>query len=67
MAKAILLAESYPKLSKTKEQEIRIAPTGVKLMPAKIKAILVKRERNKGDPFDLRVRERIQYASINVT
>jgi hypothetical protein len=36
-------------------------------MSAKVKAILVEREKDKGDPFDLRVREYIQYPSINVT
>ena len=50
----------------TKEQEIRIVPTRVKLMFAKIKAILVKNE-GKGDPFNLRVTENVQYASTNVT
>lgn len=43
-----------------------MVPTGVKLIFAKIKAILVKRK-GKGDPFDLGVTEYVQYASTNVT
>ena len=35
-------------------------------MFVKIKAILIERK-GKGDPFDLRVTEDVQYASTNVT
>ena len=36
-------------------------------MSAEVKVILIKREKGKGDPFDPRVAEYVQYASTNVT